>query len=333
MKTVLKSSKLELDLNQIETNEIISIKIVEQKLYNLISGCSGVVSEMYTHILNSGGKRVRPLLVLYSGLAFSDISEDLVTASAAAELIHMATLAHDDVIDKSELRRNRPSLNKLWGNQFSILCGDFLFSKAFGILSGNKLFKSLDLMIEAIDNMCNGEILQADNSFNFTMDINDYYKQIEKKTAIFIQCCCKSGAAIGGANEQQIKAIGEYGLNIGLAFQIIDDILDFCGNPIVTGKPQGEDLRQGILTLPLLLLLSDDKYEHQLKKIITKKVYNDEDYSFIADILCSSGAIEKSQKIAAAHIDKAQEYLKFIPNSQYKDLLYNFAEMLKLRNN
>ena len=332
MKIILEDPKLNLYDKVDETKEIIGLEIIERELYSSLGDSSGIIREMCTHMINSGGKRIRPLLVLYSGLAFSGISNDLINAAVAAELIHMATLAHDDIIDNSELRRNRPSLNKVWSNQFGVLCGDFLFSKAFGMLSRNKLLKNLDFMVEAIDNMCNGEILQANNRFNVTTDLNSYYEQIAKKTAIFMECCCKSGACIGDANEPQMRAIGGYGLNLGLAFQIMDDILDFCGNTMTMGKPKGEDFRQGIITMPAILLLTNEKYSSQVNGIISKREYSEQDFGSIVELLYSSGAVDKSHKKAVFHIDAAQNCLEPLPETPYRDCLYHLAEKLKFRN-
>ena len=309
------------------------IKAIECEINNALSDSDGPIREMCSHITGSGGKRVRPLLVLYCGMVFSNPSDNLAKAAVAAELIHMATLAHDDIIDNSETRRGRPTLNKVWGNNYSVLCGDYLFAKAFGILSENKLYKSLTLMVEAIDSMCNGEIQQAENRFNINMNLEIYYEQITKKTAKFLECCCKSGASIGGADDIQTAAIGKYGLNLGLAFQIIDDLLDYCGNEDIMGKPKGEDLRQGIITLPIIFLQNNDKYRHAANDIINKKLISEKDYAILMDLLVNTGAIDQSHKIALSHIDKALVYLKALPDTPYRDVLNNLAEMLRFREN
>lgn len=325
--------KIKAALNHIRNKQEASpeIKEIEYELHNALSDSEGTIKEMCSHMAGSGGKRIRPLLVLYCGAAFSRPSGNLNNAAVAAELIHMATLAHDDIIDDSQMRRGKPTLNKVWGNHSGVLCGDYLFAKAFGILSENKLYKSLSLMIEAIDSMCNGEILQAGNKFNINMDLEIYYKQIIKKTAKFLECCCKSGASIAEANEPQTAAIGKYGLNLGLAFQIIDDILDYQGNEDIMGKPKGEDLRQGIITLPLILLLGSDKYGSMAKGIINKKIISGMDYAIISDLLVNTGFIEQSHKIALSHIDQALECLKAIPDTPYRDTLNNLAEALRFR--
>ena len=310
-------------------NSVIFPGLIETGLEKVLSSTEGTICDMCSHMIKAGGKRIRPLLVLYSGLAFSGLSDELVNASIAAELIHMASLTHDDIIDNSDFRRSKPSVNRLWGNHFSVLCGDYLFAKALGILSGDRLLKSLDLMIEAIENMCTGEIIQAENKFKPDMDIDTYYKQIAGKTAVFFQCCCKSGASIGCTDEHHIKTLGEYGLNIGLAFQIIDDLLDFCGNARTMGKPVGEDLRQGVITLPIIILLNDNKYGQPVRELINKRRFETQDMEMVNSMLIESGAIDEAFEIAGSHIDKARKSLQILPQSEYTGFLYNLPDMLR----
>ncbi len=329
------SQNIVTDLNHIlrKAEAFSEINAIERELYNALSDSEGTIQEMCSHMAGSGGKRVRPLLVLYCGLVFSQASRKLEKAAVAAELIHMATLAHDDIIDNSEMRRGRPTLNKVWGNHSGVLCGDYLFAKAFGILSENKLYKSLALMIEAIDSMCNGEIQQAGNRFNINMELEIYYGQITKKTAKFLECCCKSGAAIADADDIQTAAVGKYGLNLGLAFQIIDDILDYRGNADLMGKPKGEDLCQGIITLPLLLLLKSEKHGAMVKDILSRRIFSEKEYGILNDLLANTGSIEQSHQIALAHIDQALSCLEVLPDTPYRDILSNLAETLRFRQN
>jgi len=320
-------------LNSVFKKDAALIEKVETELYNELSDSKGPIREMCSHILNAGGKRLRPLLVLYCGMLFSDPGEMLIKAAAAAELIHMASLVHDDIIDNSMLRRNRPSLNCIWGNNFSVLCGDYLFAKAFGILSRNRLLRSMDLMVEAIQNMCYGEILQAEDRFRQDIDADAYYNRITKKTAVFISCCCKSGACIGGGSDIQVDIIGEYGLNLGLAFQIIDDVLDFCGRSDIMGKPKFEDLSQGNITMPVIFLLANGKYGNWMREIIRQRDFSEHVMDQVYRALLESGAIGDCMKLAEFHIEKAKRCLKGLPNSPKKELLYDMADTLKTRKN
>lgn len=330
IKSGLKTIKF--DLSKLPEAEIIGLELI-----NVLSDSKGLIGEMCNHLLKAGGKRVRPLLVLYSGLLFSDMSPELLRVATAAELIHMASLVHDDIIDNSSLRRGKPSTNKVWGNHLAVLCGDYLFAKAFEILSDDRLLRSMNYMVNAIHNMCHSEIKQAYSRFKTDISIEEYYELISGKTAVFLECCCKSGALIGGANELQSKIIAEYGLNLGLAFQIIDDILDFCGDVKIMGKPRGEDLRQGNITLPLILLFKNKKYEHLYKKIF-KELINQESPSELtienlALILKESGVINEGYRIASSHIDKAKQSLRLLLSSRHMELLLELADMLQARIN
>jgi len=312
-----------------QLNSTIFPSLIEAELEKALFGADGTLLEMCSHTAKAGGKRIRPLLVLYSGLVFSGLSDELVKASVASELIHMASLVHDDIIDHSDLRRNKPSLNYLWGNHLSVLGGDYLFARAFGTLSGNRLLKSLDLMIEAIESMCRGEILQAQNKFKSDMDLSSYYSQIAGKTAVFFQCCCQSGASISCMDQNQLHALGEYGLNLGLAFQMVDDILDFLGDVKKMGKPAGEDLRQGVITLPVILLLSDDKYSSTVSELIRTQRFEAHEIEMVNGMLTESGAIDRSFKIANTHIDKARIALDVLPRSEYTDFLCKLPDLLQ----
>lgn len=308
-------------------------EMLETKIASSLKDSSGPIREMCDHIHASGGKRIRPLLVMYTGLVFGGVKPALLSAAVAAELIHMASLVHDDIIDESFLRRGRPSVNSAWENRYAVLCGDYLFARAFSILSDRRLAKSLKYMVEAIGNMCHGEILQAEERFRPDMGLPQYYDRISKKTAIFIECCCKSGAATAGADPDHIGIAGEFGLNLGLAFQMIDDILDYCGDPEEMGKPAGEDLLQGNITLPLILLLRNEKYKAWVGELLSNKESDAEAAGRIADALRNSGAVSEAFGIAASHIKAAEKCLELLPESPYAEYLYQMTGMLKTRLN
>jgi heptaprenyl diphosphate synthase len=333
LKVLTKDTEQNLHSLKFDITKVPEIELIEIELFNALADSKGVIREMCSHILNAGGKRIRPLLVLYSGLIFSRLSKELIDAAVAAELIHMASLVHDDIIDKSFLRRNKPSVNKVWGNHFAVLCGDYLFAKSFGILSSNKLINSMGYMVEAIQNMCQGEIVQAGDKFNLDVTLEEYYARIAMKTAVLLSNCCKSGACIRGADKAQIETIGEYGLELGYAFQIVDDILDFRGDIRVMGKPKSEDLRQGIITLPIILLMSKASFGKRLKELLAEGKYTENKMQDIFALLNESGAINEAFDIAASHISRAQEALGKLPQSQHTEFLYGMAQLLQARMN
>jgi heptaprenyl diphosphate synthase len=333
LEALLRETKHGLQSQKFDVNAIPHIEVIERKIFEALSDSEGTIREMCIHILNAGGKRIRPLLVLYSGLIFSKPTTGILSAAVAAELIHMASLIHDDIIDESTMRRNKPSINSIWGNRYAVLCGDYLFAKAFSILSKNRLINSLDCMVEAIQNMCDGEIIQAGDRFSCDSNIDSYYERIAKKTAIFIKCCCMSGAAAADADEKYIQQLGEYGLNIGYAFQIIDDIMDFCGDSAAMGKPKGEDFRQGIFTLPILLMLENKTYAGWIKEIIKIGDFSKETIDKVASVMQEAGTIEQAFAVAASHIKKAKECLNQLSPSKHIQFLYKIANMLQARTN
>lgn len=330
----LKKRELVLREEYFDITELSEYDAIEIELNRTLSGSEGIVHDMCFHILNAGGKRIRPLLIFFMGNLFSNHKRnDLIRAGTAAELIHMASLVHDDIIDNSSLRRNKPSVNNVWGNHYAALCGDYLFAKAFELLSDNSIVNCMKCMVEAIQNMCHGEIIQASERYMLNMNTDTYYNIIAKKTAIFLACCCKSGAIIGGADDLQINLAYQYGINLGYAFQIIDDILDLCGDSKIMGKPIGEDLRQGNVTLPVVLLMNHNEYGVWIKKLINERNFTEENMREIRSLLERTGIIKKTYDIAKEHVEKAQEALDLLPGCQYNELLFRFSDKLFSRVN
>lgn len=299
---------------------------VEEKLYKIIQESQGPTGEICTYLLKAGGKRMRPMLTLLSARCFCPkIPPAAITTAVAAELIHLASLIHDDIIDNADRRHGKLSLNARWGNKIAVLTGDYLFAKAFKILSQGGLYKVLELMIEAIEDMCSGEIEQALDSFNASQEEANYYRKIRKKTAKLIAVCCQSGALTGGASEENALSLRSFGLNLGYAFQIADDILDFTGKKEVLGKPTGLDLAQGNLTLPVLNLLKDETYGPWLKKVLLTKKLDEITHQRILEALIDSGALKKAQAAALAFSQKACHCLESLPSSPYRDTLKELA--------
>jgi heptaprenyl diphosphate synthase len=325
--------QLRLQSCRFDVNEMPGIALIEEELQNILADSKGTVQEMCHHILKAGGKRIRPLLVLYSGAVFVPPARELVLAAVAAELIHMASLVHDDIIDRSFLRRGKPSINKMWGSHHAVLCGDYLFARAFGVLSRYRLLAGMDYMVEAIENMCCGEIVQAEEKYNCNVTMNGYYERIALKTAIFLKNCCQTGASIAGAEKRQVEAMGEYGLNLGFAFQIIDDLLDFRGNVRETGKPKSEDLREGNITMPVIYLLSDKKYGDWMREVITTRNFNTEVLDRISLLLDELEITHKCFETARMHIGKAKKSLEGLPHSMELEFLEEMADLLETRVN
>lgn len=309
------------------------ISLIERELERIISGSEGIIQEMCRYLFQAGGKRIRPLMALYSGLIFTKISPELVRAAAAVEMIHMASLVHDDIIDEADQRRNRPALHTIWGYKYALLCGDYLFTKAFEILSENcKMGSGVHFMARAIQQMCRGELLQAGNRFDCGINMERYYQLIIQKTALFLQYICQTGAIIGGASPEQEQLLGDFGLHLGIAFQIKDDIMDFCGDATVMGKPEWEDLRQGHLTLPVILVLNHPQYGERLKDIIIQKDFSEPVLKKINNIMMETGSLNKAYQIATLHIQWAKDRLTKLPKSRYVQFMEALANKVLIRN-
>lgn len=302
-----------------------AIKIIENRLLSIVEESDDFIKALLTKFLLSG-KKIRPKLVLLSGLCFSAINDDMINSAVVAEVIHTASLIHDDIIDKSDYRRNMPTINSLFGNHVAVLAGDFLFAKAFELLSKHKLYKQMEYIVTAIQELCAGEMLQAHDLFNIKVSEDHYIERISKKTASLLSACCKAGAQSGNASGGEIKKLGEYGIFIGYAFQIIDDLLDITGKKEIVGKPLSQDIEQGNLTLPFIYLFQNpqikDKYMIKLKdKTITKDIKLE-----LMNDLEQSGIIAEVYRKATHFAQKAKETLDGIPDSIYKAMLMHLPD-------
>ena len=315
----------------IPTLQFPELLFVEDKLQDLISKADGLIQQTCVSLLQSGGKRIRPLLTLYSGMCFAPLNPPMIQVAVAAELIHMASLIHDDVIDKSSTRRGKPTVNSLYGDHAAILTGDYLFAEAFNILSTHQLLSSMTYLVEAIQAMCEGEVNQANEQFSSSISLQHYFQRITKKTGKLLVACCQSGAILAGASSEELTQMREYGLNIGYAYQITDDILDISGDADSLGKPVGEDLINGNITLPFLYLMDNPIYGNWLKEIIKTRKVTRQSMQSIKEALVSSGCIDQAYATATQCICNAKDSLDKIPRSPYRATLVNLADSILLR--
>jgi heptaprenyl diphosphate synthase len=306
---------------------------VEDQLQVVLSKADGLIQQTCLNLLQSGGKRIRPLLTLYSGLCFAPLNPLLIQAAVAAELIHMASLIHDDVIDESATRRGKPTVNSLHGDHAAILTGDYLFAEAFNILTKHQLLDSMKYLVEAIQAMCAGEVNQAGEQFSISVDKQDYFNRIAKKTGVLLAACCQSGAVLAGALSEELTLMRDYGLNIGYAYQITDDILDISGNTESLGKPVGADLINGNITLPILYLLDNPSYGNWLRETMKTHKISRQAFQSIKEALICSGCLEQAYATATQCICKAKASLDKIPGSLYKSTLLHLADSILQRTN
>src|SRR5579863_2928756 len=214
------------------------------------------VTTISRYLQDGGGKRLRPMLVLLASRLVGAVSDGSIRMAAVVEMIHAATLVHDDVIDTAKTRRGRPSSNTIWGNHTCVLAGDWLYMQAFQIALRERNFRVLDLLISLTQMMVEGELLQLERIGKIGISEADYMELVDRKTASLFSACARLGAMMGGADESMENRLGEFAWNLGIAFQLVDDVLDFTSRESVLGKPVGNDLREGKVTLPLIYALT-----------------------------------------------------------------------------
>jgi octaprenyl-diphosphate synthase len=286
-----------------------------------------LINQMSHYIIASGGKRIRPLLLLLCARATNYGGTDHHAMAVVIELIHTATLLHDDVVDESTTRRNQDTANELWGNAASVLVGDFLYSRAFEILVEPNSMSIMRILSKATNQIAEGEVLQLLNIRNDNVSQTKYFNVIEQKTARLFEAACKIGALLSDSSEKTINSLGDFGLHLGIAFQIIDDALDYESNSTTMGKEVGDDLSEGKITLPMIYAL--EKTSGSENKILRDaiKTADASNIDKIINILCSVNAFEFTRKIAENESQKALKSLKNIPDSEYRSALKLLCEL------
>lgn len=318
-------------LHPIETE----LRRVEEILASELSSAVHTVAAVSSHILEAGGKRLRPSLVALSARACQDDfdPDGLVNVAASAELIHMATLMHDDVIDGADFRRGQVTANSFWGNQVSVLTGDYMLAKAFSLLARDGDNRIMQTLSRATIAMAEGEIGQIESRGDTQALAAHYLSVIHDKTAAFMSACCRIGAILASGSMSVEEALARYGLDLGLAFQITDDLLDLIGDPAKTGKPVGGDIREGKVTMPLILALekANPADRAALENIIQNGCAAPEDIEFARKLVRAAGAIEGTREVAARHIRHAVESLQVLPPSDARNSLTELADYVLRR--
>lgn len=308
------------------------LALVEAELLSVIQTPVEMLTDISAHLTKAGGKRLRPALYLLCAKQGYTSDSNTISVAAAIELIHMATLVHDDVIDSAATRRGIATANAQWGNHASVLSGDFLFAKAFSIVASKGSNEILRILADVISSMCEGEIVQIKESFNPDQQEAAYYDRIAKKTADFIAGSARIGAIMAGMSKQDIQALHDYGYSLGMAFQITDDILDFTSSVEQLGKPAGNDLRQGIITLPIIHALRDPVAGRQLREIIVRQRMDEADIKQGLAIVHNAGSIEYSYKQVARYLQQARNVLPQSLDVAVRSALLEVADFVGKRN-
>lgn len=260
--------------------------------------------------LISGGKRLRPVLFLLCSRSRGEISaEKTMPLATALELIHTASLVHDDILDGAKKRRGVDTVNSMYGAQIAVLVGDYLFAKAFELVAQGSYSSEIDSALsELVKNLCIGEIMQ-DRTLYQVPSMSEYYDRINLKTAVFLSTCCKVGGLIAELESSEVGALANYGSSLGIAFQIIDDVLDFFGDEKVTGKRLGGDIKSGVVNLPVIRALEVSDEADVLKEIVTRREVTDSDIADAIEIIKCTDAVEYCKNRAEGHIDSARLHL------------------------
>lgn len=296
-------------------------KVIQQSLHSEVA----LVNQVANYIINSGGKRLRPILVLLSAGLFGDIKPAHHQLAAVVEFIHTATLLHDDVVDESSKRRGQSTANALFGNAASVLVGDFVYSRAFQMMVAVQNMHVMEVLSDATNIIAEGEVLQLLNVHNADISDEDYLQVIHYKTAKLFEAAARLGAIISNGNSEQELALSNYGMHVGTAFQLIDDVLDLSGNSAEIGKNLGDDLSEGKPTLPLLYAMRNGNTEESavIKHAIEQGGLDD--LNSVLSTVERTGALQHVREIAAKEAELACAAIQDFTDSAYKQAMVDLA--------
>lgn len=300
---------------------------VEDRLRAVSQVTFPYLSELLDFSLKSNGKRIRPILTLLSGKFYPSNLDSLLLMATAVEIMHTATLVHDDAIDKSVVRRSQPTVYKVWGEEKAVLLGDYLFAEAGALTAVTKNLRAIKLFADTLKAISSGELNQAFNAFNLEQSRDHYFQRVSQKTAALFVMAMESGASLSRAPEESIQVLIEYGYNLGIAFQIVDDILDFIGTEEELGKPIGSDLTQGTLTLPAILLLEKYPDNNPVEELFNSRG-GQENAALAMEMIRDSSITDECYQIASDYCARACQYLDQLPDSDNRRMLIELAEYI-----
>ncbi|MBS4176564.1 heptaprenyl diphosphate synthase component II [Lederbergia citrea] len=303
--------------------------IIEKELEKAIQSEIELLQRASVQLLKAGGKRIRPVFVLLAAKFGSYNIHMIKNTAVALELIHMASLVHDDVIDDADIRRGQPTINYTWDDRIAMYTGDYILARSLDYMTNIRNPIAHQILSKAIIDVCNGEIEQIRDKYRFNQTLRDYLRRIKRKTALLIAVSCELGAVSAGTDEAIYKQLYKFGYFIGMSYQITDDILDFTGSEQELGKPAGEDLRQGNITLPVLYAMNDEKLKSEIIKI-NDQTGKKEMFDIISQIK-KSGAIEQSHLLSKRYLQKALEVLDELPSVKAKKTLREIAHYIGKR--
>ena len=309
------------------------LKQVEQQFRKDLASDVPLIRKVGEYVLSSGGKRIRPALLLLAAKLCEYQGDRHVPLASVVEFIHTATLLHDDVVDNANLRRGIASANTLWGNEASVLVGDFLFSKSFSLMVADGDLNVLRVLSGATTMIAEGEVLQLVCTSDITMTEQRYINVVKCKTAVLISAACQSGAILGKVSAEMEDALKDFGMELGIAFQLMDDVLDYAADQAEFGKSIGHDIEEGKITLPLIhaLMHCSDAERGRVGDIVTSETVEDEDFAFVFDLVHRHRGIDFTVARAREYVERAKEALKPFPPSQIKSALFDLSDYVVTR--
>jgi octaprenyl-diphosphate synthase len=321
-----------MDISAIRSLVADDMAAVDRLIQARLQSDVALINQLAGYIINSGGKRLRPLLVLLAGRASGHKPQAHVQLATVVEFIHTATLLHDDVVDASTLRRGRGTANSIWGNQASVLVGDFLYSRAFELMVELDQMQVMRVMAAATNAIAAGEVMQLMNCHDPDVSEERYLEVIYRKTGTLFEAGCLLAVALAGADQAQQEAMGAYGRHLGTAFQLIDDVLDYAGSAADIGKNIGDDLAEGKPTMPLIYAIrTGDASQRALIREAIEQGGLDRIHEVYAAVE-NTGAIAYTRRLARAEADRAIDLLRCLPDSDHKAALQALADFSVRRN-
>jgi len=308
------------DIRSVVETEFLAVNdFIVKQLHSEVS----LVESIGHYIVDAGGKRLRPMLTLLASKACGIDSQQHIPMAAVIEFIHTATLLHDDVVDMSTLRRGRPTANAKWNNPSSVLVGDFIYSRAFQVLVKIGDMRIMKIIADTTNKIAEGEVLQLIAKNNPSASEANYMQVIENKTAILFQAAAQCGALLANADEASEKGLQNFGKSIGMAFQLIDDVLDYAGDATDLGKNIGDDLAEGKPTLPLIYAIEkgDKQQQKLIQQALRTEQLNPEMLKDVIEIVRQSGGLEYTQSLAKAQSKAALNCLQALPDSEYRQAM------------
>ena len=306
------------------------LDIVDATFHERATSGLDMLNTAAAHMMQSPGKRLRTALTLLSGKLLTYRFDKLLPMSVAFEMVHLATLVHDDIIDHAMTRRGLPTVNARYGNGVAILLGDYLFARTAGLIAEVEDFRIDHLFSDTVASVCEGTILELLTARQSAVTVESYIDRISRKTARLMSACCQGGATVGGGSDAQIALLEQYGLNLGIAFQIIDDVLDYIGSEQVIGKPAGNDLRQGLVTLPLIYALQNHQNGHveRVERILRSETPADNEVGDIVAWVAASPAVEEALELARHYSARARALLSEFPASPEREVLAQLVDFV-----